>query len=247
MPIIKVFDNFALELLDYARQQLKDTELLIETSANDFELASDYRDRLALKSGQYAILNFWIIFSIAFESLVKAVLIHYEKEGIFCSAKTYEELRRPIRSQFVKLTPPDVLEISGEGVLRAECDSSGDLVVVQDYLKTGTRVLIESPGWLKDQFKKHGFDYLLQVNTCTLSNAGQMAASVMKQNRVSPTEADRINFAAQHLARLRRNRDLHCYFSEQVLTRTYYGESDLTDIYIPTVNRLFQFFRLKAF
>lgn len=247
MPIIKVFDNFALELLDYARRQLKDTELLIESPTNDFELASDYRDRLALKSGQYVILNFWMIFSVTFESLLKAVLIHYEKEGVFCQAKTYEELRRPIRSQFIKLTPPDVPEVSGDGILRAEWTSSGDLVVVQDYLKTGTRVLIQNPGWLKDQFRKHGFEYLLQVNTCTLSNAGQMIASVMKQNGVSPAEADRINFASQHLAKLRRNRDLHCYFSEEILIRTYYGESDLTDIYIPAVNKLIQFFHLKTF
>lgn len=246
MPIIKVLDNFALELFDYARQQLKDTELFIETSTNEFELASDYRDRLAIKSGQYAILNFWVVFSVAFESLLKAVLIHYEKEGVFCSTKTYEELRRPIRSQFMNLTPPDVPQVNGDGVLRAEWTSSGDLVVVQDYLKTGTRVSIQNAGWLQDQFQKHGFEYLLQVNTCTLYNAGQMVASVMKQNGVSPAEADRINFASQHLATLRRNRDLHCYFSEQVLIRTYYGESDLTDIYIPAVNKLFQFFRLKV-
>ncbi|GJD22811.1 hypothetical protein RIVM261_077670 [Rivularia sp. IAM M-261] len=224
---------------------MKDTELLVETQTKDFALAADYHERLALKRGQYIMLNFWVIFSIAFESLLKAVLIHYEKDGVFCPAKTYKELRRPIRSQFIKLTPPDLPQVSGDGVVGVEWTSSGDLVVVQDYLKTGTRVVIQNSGWLKDQFQKHGFEYLLQINTCTLSNAGQMVALVMKQNGISAVEADRIDFACQHLAQLRRNRDLHCYFGEQVLMRVYYGECDLTDIYIPSVNKLIQFFHQK--
>jgi hypothetical protein len=163
----------------------------------------------------------------------------------FLKAKSYPELRRPIRSKFVKLTPPDLPEISGDSVLRVEWTPSGDLVTVEDYLKTGMRAVVQNSGWLKDQFQKHGFEHLLQINTCTLFSAGQMVTSVMKQNGISSAEAERVDFAAQHLANLRRNRDLHCYFGEETLIRTYYGESDLIDIYIPVVNKLIHFFHQK--
>lgn len=231
MAIIKRMDQFSDQLFDYSLKQFASTRFLAVEN-DSVSLKPNYRELLDDDDKTIAILNFWIIFSVAFECLVKAVLIRHEKNGVFLAALSFE------RDTSQKPVDYEVTGVRGEDVVSWSYDD-GVLSITRDYFKQGTKVEVQTAGWLQGEFSRHGYEYLRQVRTCNLGNTAELASSLMRAKGYENEDADELEFAIRHLTATRRNRDLHCYFGEAILI----NNNDLPGIYLPAVNRLIELFR----
>ena len=243
MAIYQTFDDYDEKIFNYALTIFSETKLLYVNEDKAVTLHENFTDIIQESREALFISKFWILFSIAFESLVKAVLIRHNIEEVFVKSKEFpESIRRRSKSNLI--SPGSIIRVTGSSVVRFYWEKN-DLVIVEDYFRKGTQIIFKHEGWIKNQFIKNDFNFIKQIQTCTLGQTPKFIKDLMKELEYSEEESNNLAFAITHLTKLRRNRDLHCYSGEQRFIETINGQNDLMDLYLPDVNKLILLFKLK--
>ena len=106
-----------------------------------------------------------------------------------------------------------------------------------DDFKNGDKITSDDNPWLKNILKQKHIEYVKQLNTNTLRKV-KNKLDELKSSVIANDEKKELKNAITKLTNERRNNDLHFYFK----TNNFMNNKDLTDVYLPAVNKLYTIF-----